>query len=197
MKTFEERYTAWVDGQLAGPELSQFESELPDREAAERDRANLLRLSRTLQTFGAAPALTNAEFFSHQLLERIGAETKPAAETPSRRSFFFSLPQLAWAGACCFFLAFGLYFALIPPRPGAAGFANVSGNGTGEKLPITAVHRAPGGGSGSEMVYDASIIEATPQEPGISATSIHSKSEDMTVLWLDGLDYLPASYQLQ
>ena len=29
MKTFEEKWTAWLDGQLSGPELSEFEAALP------------------------------------------------------------------------------------------------------------------------------------------------------------------------
>ena len=42
MKTFEEKWTAWVDGQLSGRELSEFEASLPDKAAAEAetDRAD-------------------------------------------------------------------------------------------------------------------------------------------------------------
>jgi hypothetical protein len=144
------------------------------------------------------PSLTNPEFFSHQLMERMGAEDRRSKGAPRTRSSFFSLPNLAWAGACSLFLAFGLYHALIPPRPGAAGFASVTSRGSDKVLPISAAHVAADSASEAEpTVYDASIIEATPREPGIWATSIHSKSENMTVLWLDGLDYLPASYELE
>ena len=34
MQTFEERYTAWIDGKLTGAELAAFERELADRPAA-------------------------------------------------------------------------------------------------------------------------------------------------------------------
>ncbi len=33
MKTFEEKWTAWLDGQLTGKELVEFEASLPDRTA--------------------------------------------------------------------------------------------------------------------------------------------------------------------
>ena len=42
MKTFEERYTAWIDGQLEGGALTAFEQELTRRAAegeAEADKA--------------------------------------------------------------------------------------------------------------------------------------------------------------
>src|SRR4051812_17225719 len=198
MKTFEERYTAWVDGTLEEPELGAFERELPDVTAAKADREDLLRLGKTLRRLGKAPVLNNADFFSHQLLERIASEERVARPVARRSSSLFSLPQMAWAGACCLLLAFGLYYALIPPRPGAAGFASVSSVGSGKPLPISAAHPDPTPTADAEpTIYDASIIEATPQEPGISATSVYSKAENMTVLWLDGLDYLPASYELQ
>ena len=34
MKTFEEKWTAWIDGELRGQELAEFEASLPDRAAA-------------------------------------------------------------------------------------------------------------------------------------------------------------------
>ena len=39
MKTFEEKWTAWLDGQLSGRELSEFEASLPDKAAAEAEKA--------------------------------------------------------------------------------------------------------------------------------------------------------------
>ena len=65
MKTFEERYTAWIDGQLQGDALTAFEQELArraeagDAEAAETDRAQALGLRALLKEHLQAPALTN------------------------------------------------------------------------------------------------------------------------------------------
>ena len=36
MKTFEEKWTAWLDGQLSDKELNDFEASLPDLAAATR-----------------------------------------------------------------------------------------------------------------------------------------------------------------
>ena len=38
MKTFEEKWTAWLDGQLSGQELADFEASLPDKTAAELEK---------------------------------------------------------------------------------------------------------------------------------------------------------------
>ena len=45
MKTFEEKWTAWLDGELTGAELAAFEASLPDKAAAEA------RAKRNAQTF--------------------------------------------------------------------------------------------------------------------------------------------------
>ena len=52
MTTFEERYTAWLDGKLMGPELAAFERELPDREAAEAEKRDLGKLRLLLRRHG-------------------------------------------------------------------------------------------------------------------------------------------------
>ncbi len=71
MKTFEEKWTAWVDGQLSGRELSEFEASLPDKAAAEGERAGALKLGELLKRELSARTLRNEEFFSHQLRESI------------------------------------------------------------------------------------------------------------------------------
>ncbi len=44
MKTFEENWTAWIDGELTGTELVEFEASLPDRAAAEAAKAGTHQL---------------------------------------------------------------------------------------------------------------------------------------------------------
>lgn len=44
--------------------------------------------------------------------------------------------------------------------------------------------------------YVAQIIDAKTSDPSISATTVHSQDNQATVLWLDGLEYLPDSYGL-
>src|SRR5206468_5897501 len=91
MKTFEEKWTAWLDGQLSGRELSEFEASLPDKAAAEAEKAEAKKLGELLKRELSARALTNEEFFSHQVRERIARENRQ----PSKMA---TIPRLLWAG---------------------------------------------------------------------------------------------------
>src|SRR5260370_11016313 len=75
MKTFEEKWTAWLDGQLSGRELTEFEASLPDKAAAEAEKAEAKKLGALLKREIGAQTLMNEEFFGHQLREKIGRET--------------------------------------------------------------------------------------------------------------------------
>ena len=125
MKTFEERYTAWIDGQLEGSALTAFEQELARRSAAgeaEADRSDALRLRHLLRDHLEAPTLNNPDFFSHQLRERINAERASGvrrADGPAARKGIFalfpwSLARVAGLGAACLFVAGALYYGLEP-----------------------------------------------------------------------------------
>ncbi len=130
MKTFEERYTAWIDGQLTGDTLTAFELELARRAdagdaAAELDKADALHLRALLKEHLQAPALTNTEFFNHQMRERIDTEidkaarrrestAKPAWQFPA---FAWPFVRLAGAGAACLFVAGALYYGMVPQHP--------------------------------------------------------------------------------
>src|SRR5207253_4178774 len=72
MKTFEEKWTAWIDDQLTGRELEEFLASLPDRRAAEAEKQNAKQVGSLLRE--QAIALSNADFFSHQLRERLDRE---------------------------------------------------------------------------------------------------------------------------
>ena len=168
MKTFEERFTAWVDGQLTGPDLTAFEKELAAHPEAATERADAQKLGDLLRA-QPAPQLGNADFFNHQLMQRIAAETPRAAEPVRARAWFWSLPRLAFAGAACIVVAGGLFKTLIPAA-----------------VP-----------PGEKSKYYAQIVEAWPADPSISATTVYNPDDNVTVVWLDGLDYIPASYALK
>ena len=51
MKTFEEKWTTWVDGQLSGRELAEFEASLPDKAAAEAEKVEATKLSGSVLLF--------------------------------------------------------------------------------------------------------------------------------------------------
>ena len=40
--------------------------------------------------------------------------------------------------------------------------------------------------------YFAQVVEAWPSDPSISATTVYNPQDNVTVLWLEGLDYMPS-----
>ncbi len=167
MKPFEEQFTAWVDGQLSGDELAEFEKQLAEHPEAAVEKDEALKLGEFLRSHPTAPGLGNADFFNHQLMQRIAAETPRPVE--KQRVSFWSLPRLALAGAFCLAVALALYKTTIP---------------TGAPL-----DEGP--------KYFAQVVEAWPADPTISATTVYNPDDNVTVVWLDGLDYIPATYALK
>ncbi|MGB8170607.1 MAG: hypothetical protein WCF18_24095 [Chthoniobacteraceae bacterium] len=165
MKTFEERYTAWVDGQLSGDALVAFEEELTSRPEAMEDRLGARKLGDLLRAHATAPALSNADFFNLRLQQQIEAEMPRARVEPARGggSFFLHFSRLIWAGAACLGIAALLYKTMIP-APSAV----------------------------EPSTYFAQVVEAWPSDPSISATTVYDPKDNVTVLWLDGLDYMPS-----
>lgn len=132
MKTFEERYTAWIDGQLDGPALTAFELELSRRAAAGEARADRREaglLHSLLTAHLQAPPITNADFFNHQLRERIEADQRAEQRrgAPRERAplFAWSFARLVGLGAAFLFAASALYYGLIPHSENRSGSANV------------------------------------------------------------------------
>lgn len=113
MKTFEERYTAWIDGALPEEEKAAFEREHPDL-AGEREQAAALR--KLLRAQLSAPKLPNPDFFNSQLLRQIEYEQAGLAKRKGRRAWF-GLPRLAWAGIGSALAAVGLMVALVVQEP--------------------------------------------------------------------------------
>jgi len=166
MKPFEEQFTAWVDGQLAGADLAEFEKQLAEHPEAAAERDGARELGKLLREHSTAPRLSNPDFFNHQLMQRIAAETpRPVAK---KRAFWWSAPGLAWAGACCLIVSLVLYKTTIP-------------------VPPTAKARSD---------FYAQIVEVWPKSPNVTASTVYNPEDDTTVIWLDGLDYIPATYKL-
>src|SRR3954451_4431956 len=101
MKTFEEKWTAWVDDQLTGDELTKFEASLPDRAAAEAEKRAAKKVGLLLQRELAPQAMSNADFFSHQLRQRLNRdEPEVVSESDSQGvSIWWPIRRLVWAGA--------------------------------------------------------------------------------------------------
>ena len=169
MKTFEEKWTAWVDGQLSGRELSELEASLPDKAAAEGERAGALKLGELLKRELSAQTLTNEEFFSHQLREKIARlREAPGRQAREARSTWWTIPRLLWTGALS--LAVFLVFTVLVMR---------------EKNPA------------EESQYLTQILNARVDpvvSPNATVSIFEVKQDRVTVLWTEGLQSLPADY---
>jgi hypothetical protein len=106
MKTFEQLYTAWVDGALTKDEAAAFEKEHPE---LLKERDDMSKLKKLLQDNLVPAKLAHPEFFTSKLMEQI---------VPAERSLpsWFRVPRLAWGGAASLAFAF-LLFLLIIPHP--------------------------------------------------------------------------------
>src|SRR5438034_4252199 len=99
MKTFEEKWTAWLDGELSGKELEEFETSLPDKAAAEAEKREAKKLGAFLKEQLATRVLTNEEFFSHQVRERISHEEAMFRDRHAGVRTWWTIPRLFLAGA--------------------------------------------------------------------------------------------------
>jgi hypothetical protein len=166
MKTFEEKWTAWLDGQLTGKELADFEASLPDKAAAEVEKRDARKLGRLLKQELAVQPLSNEEFFSHQLRERIARESMQDRHIPiwSR----WTIRRLVWAGATSVALFF--LCAVFVMR---------------EKNP--AEH--------SEYLTQILNMRVDPAvSPNATVSVFESKQDRVTVIWTEGLQSLPSDY---
>jgi anti-sigma factor RsiW len=168
MKTFEQKWTAWLDGQLSGRELSEFEASLPDKAAAEAEKAEARKLSALLKRELGVSVLTNEEFFSHQLREGIRESSVPSAEREARGSTWWTIPRLLWTGTVS--LAVFLVFTVFVIR---------------DKNPA------------EESQYLTQILNARVDpvvSPNATVSMFEVKQDRVTVLWTEGLQSLPADY---
>jgi anti-sigma factor RsiW len=156
MNPFEEQFTAWVDGKLSGKELEAFETELAAHPEAAHDKADMLRIGALLRQHSTVPRLTNLDFFNHQIMERIAAETPRLPAPAERRPFFWPLRRLVLAGGLSLAVALGLFEAFIPKTPDG----------------------------------DRQRVKAWSEDPRITASTFYDSDQNVTVVWLDGLDYV-------
>jgi len=170
MKTFEEKFTAWIDGRLTGPELAAFERELEAHPEALAEKEAALDLGDLLRAHISSPPLRNADFFNHQVLRHIEAGQPAAAALPARRRSFWTLPRMVFSGAFLLLVSTILYFAAVP-------------NTRREER--------------QNEKYVENILNARSDDPNITASSFHSKEDNVNVVWLDGLNYMPRDHKLK
>jgi hypothetical protein len=172
MKTFEEKWTAWLDGELSGRELAEFEASLTDKAAAEAEKAGARKLRRLLKDELGVRALTNEEFFSHQLRQRIAQEGGGPSRVSSggrmETSTWWTIPRLLWTGTVS--IAVFLVCTVLVMH---------------EKNPS------------EESQYLTQILNARVDpvvSPNATVSIFEVKQDRVTVLWTEGLQSLPADY---
>jgi anti-sigma factor RsiW len=171
MKTFEEKWTAWLDDQLGGRELSEFEASLPDKAAAQAEKAEAKKLGELLKRELRAHPLNNEEFFSHQLRQRIvqeAGEQHPEHVGRTSNSGWWTIPRLLWAGTAS--LAVFLICTVF----------------------VMHQERPP-----EESQYLTQILNARVDpvvSPNGTVSIFEVKQDRVTVLWTEGLQSLPADY---
>src|SRR3954462_799847 len=103
MKTFEEKWTAWIDGELTGHDLAEFEASLPDLAAAEAEKRETRKLGTFLKEHLPCRAMGNEEFFQHQLRERMAADDAGTRRQDGNSSnggrVWWPIGRLVWVGA--------------------------------------------------------------------------------------------------
>jgi hypothetical protein len=168
MKTFEEKWTAWLDGQLSGKELAKFEASLPDRAAAEAEKRAAQQLGTLLRQELCAPALTNEDFFSHQLSERIARAELADEQEHDTSAGWWTLPRLVWCGATA--IALFVLFTVVAVRD----------------------HTSTDQSQYLSQILNARVDPAV--QPNATISMFESKENHVTVLWTEGLQTLPSEY---
>ena len=170
MKTFEEKWTAWIDDEMSEAERAEFDAALDDPVAGRAKKTQARKLGALLKEELRAPAMGNEEFFHHQLRERIAAESAPAGPRalPPVREAWWTIRRLLWTGAgslavfaiCAFF--------------------------------VMREVETP-----DQSQYLTQILNARV-DPGVNPNAtvsiFQTKQDRVTVLWVDGLKSLPADY---
>ncbi len=171
MKTFEEKWTAWLDGELSGKELAEFEASLPDPHAAAQEKREAQQLGRFLKEQLSLQTMANADFFQHQLREEIARER--ALATPARPAApvaagWWSIGRLLWMGASAMAVFALCTFFILRDQPNA------------------------GRSSYLTQIQNARIDPVT--SPDATVSVFETKEDRVTVIWMSGLEMLPSEY---
>jgi hypothetical protein len=105
MKSFEERYTSWVDGALSEEECAIFE-----REHSFKEKAELRKLG-SLMRANLRREVPHPDFFNAQLLAEI---ERQQIQTRARAGHWLGIPRLAWGGLVTLACGLALFFTIVP-----------------------------------------------------------------------------------
>jgi anti-sigma factor RsiW len=108
MKTFEENFTAWLDGELSPEEARSFLQEHP---SLQKEKADFLKFKHLLRQSLESRVLENPDFFNAQIMAQIARHSAPCR---SLQRGWLGLPRLAWGGLCALGVGFAMFVVLIP-----------------------------------------------------------------------------------
>jgi hypothetical protein len=170
MKTFEEKWTAWLDDKLTGDELAEFEASLPNKAAAAAEKRDAHKLGAFLKEQLQGRAMGNEEFFHHQLRERIerDAHAGVAGGNADSPRAWWPIGRLVWVGATSLAIFCVCTFFVMRER-----------------------------GPAEQSQYLSQILTARVDpvvSPNATISMFESKKDRVTVLWVDGLQSLPSEY---
>lgn len=170
MKSFEEKWTAWIDDQMSEAERAEFEASLPDRAAAEAEKNQAHQLGVLLKEELQPRVMGNEEFFHHQLRSRIAAEAGRSAAAPrtDARESWWTIRRLLWTGATSLALFAVCTYFVMREKPAQ-----------------------------DQSQYLTQILNARVDpkvSPYATVSIFQTKQDRVTVLWVDGLKSLPAEY---
>ena len=165
----QQRLTRWIDGELDGDELREFEQALADDPQLAAAKAEAESLRQLLQSEMPDRDIPNPEFFNSQIQRRIADESADTTRSP---------PPASNSGILSWFLS---PFTL-------ASAATVIALG------LFALSQLPGGKPSTDHTSVASTY--TPDK-AIDARDFYSAAADATVIVLDGLSALPDSTEIK
>jgi hypothetical protein len=141
---------------------------LPDRAAAKAEKQDAQKLGALLKQQLSTRTMGNEEFFNHQLRGRIDTETATETRESSPRFPSWSIGRLVWSGATALALFLVCTFFVMRSKEPADQSQYLS------------------------QILNARVDPAV--SPNATVSIFETKEDKVTVLWVEGLQSLPAEY---
>lgn len=172
----------WADGENPPSKSEPDALSETQQEAAREFEA----LGTFLRQHHEQPRLPNPDFFAHSVMETIRREEKPTSTAQSAGWWSrFSPLRMAWSGAALIAAGVALAFLLIP------------GAETQPRFPGPIQYRTERLEVQPQPFYMAEITQFRSHDPEVYVSVYRSSPDRVTVLWLDGLAYLPEAHVVQ
>ena len=160
-----------MDGEMSDGELAEFAAELSKYPGAEAERVAVEKIGQLLRG-QVVPPLRNGDFFNEQLAQRMRVEGGEVGGRKGREGGFLGVE---WGGMWRWLIGGGVVCSVV--AGGLFWWASREVNG--------------GRDNGAE------VVGLRPADPSISASAIYDRKEKITIVWLEGLDYIPPAYALK